>query len=275
MLFPQETKESLNSFFQTIRLQGLNNESGKDKEAKIEQILAYLEILNARIKNFSRRRELVLIDCGAGNCYLSLLIYYYFNKIEGRKIKIYCLDINERLMEKNRLLAEKLGFDQMYFIATDIQDYSFEGRPDIVYSLHACDTATDMALYLGCKTNARNIFSVSCCQHFIKKQMRSGSFTGLTQHRVFKDKLVYMLGDSLRALLLKMQGYDVNVIDFITSRYTDKNVMIRAQKAQINKLEKTMDEYRTLQEMFGIRPQLERYLYPDGMLFASKMREVA
>ena len=131
----------------------------------------------------------MLVECGAGNCYLSFLVYHYYSSIEKRPVVIHCIDNNERLMAKARELAGDLGFDRMFFHGRDIEGYRHEDRVDLVYSLHACDTATDKALHLGFANRARCILSVSCCQHTMKKGMRGGSFTGLTRHRVLKDKL--------------------------------------------------------------------------------------
>jgi hypothetical protein len=164
------------------------------------------------------------------------------------------------LMEKNWQRAKKLGFERMFFHACDIADYTHEGRPDMVYSLYACDSATDKTLFLGVKTNAKNVLSVSCCQHSIIKKLKGHHYTGITRHQVFKSKLAYMVGDSLRAILLEMQGYQVDIIEFASSRYTDKNIMLRAKKGQTNNIDKLSEQYRTLQETFNIYPTLEVYL---------------
>jgi hypothetical protein len=141
-------------------------------------------------------------------------------------------------MEKNRQRAQSFEFERMFFHACDIEDYAHNGRPDRVYSLHACDSATDKTLSLGLRTEARNILSVSCCQHTIMKKMRRHPYTGITRHQVFKKKLVYMVGDSLRAMLLEMQGYQVDIIEFSSIRYTDKNIMLRAKIGQTRNLDK-------------------------------------
>ena len=114
MLLTRETQELLNKFFQKIRLNN-SQEASKDKHAKIGQIVSYLEILHAQIRKYSKKRELVFIDCGAGNCYLSYLVYYFYKEIDGRDISIHCLDSNQRLMEKNAQSAAVLGFDNMFF----------------------------------------------------------------------------------------------------------------------------------------------------------------
>lgn len=261
MLVQEQHRVQMNDFFKSINLVNKNNKPGKSKAAKIEQVMAYLEMMLVQIRKCSKKRELVLIESGAGNCYLSFVVYYYCTEILRRPVSIHCLDINTRLMAKAEQLALDLGFDCMHFHACDISDYRHPTRVDVVYSLHACDTATDKALYLGVRNNARCILSVSCCQHTIKKTMQGGSFfKGMTRHRVMKDRLVYMVGDTLRALLLEAQGYHVDMVEFVSSRYTEKNVMIRARGTRKHNLGKVLQDYERLQSAFNITPSLEEYL---------------
>ena len=261
MLIQKNEQAALNAFFQTIKLQNQQKQPGKDKAAKIEQILAYLELMHAQLRKYSRKRKLVLIESGAGNCYLSFLVYYFYTQLDNRQISIHCLDINARLMDKNRELARTIGFDGMHFHACDVADYQHSGEAvDMVYSLHACDSATDKALHLGLRNQARNILSVSCCQHTLKKRLKGRSYKGITRHRVFKDKMVYMVGDSLRALLLEMQGYKVDILEFVSSRHTDKNIMMRAQRGHVQNMDVLKQEYEALREMFHVSPSLEYYL---------------
>ncbi len=263
MFHQQEIQKSLNLFFQKIRLKDQNQQSGKDKTAKIGQILSYLEIIHAQVRKYSKKRELIFIDCGAGNCYLSFLVYYFYTQIEKRPVQIHCLDINQSLMENNRRRAEALEFKRIFFHTGDIADYVYDGHPDMVYSLHACDSATDKMLYLGLQTEARNILSVSCCQHTNIKKMKGHPYTGITRHQIFKEKLAYMVGDALRAMLLEMHGYQVDIIEFASSRYTDKNIMLRAQKGHRNDVAQLTEQYQKLQNAFNFSPALESYLLPE------------
>jgi hypothetical protein len=152
----------------------------------------------------------------------------------------------------------------MRFHACDIAEYTHTGRVDMVYALHACDAATDKALFLGLKTRARHLLSVSCCQHTLSRQLKRHPYTGMTRHRVFKDKLTYMVGDALRALLLEMQGYKVDILEFVSSRYTDKNILVRAQKGQGHTRQQLQEEYNQLQQTFHVVPPLEKYLWQEN-----------
>ncbi|MEI8671731.1 SAM-dependent methyltransferase [Vibrio sp. SA48] len=140
-----------------------------NKTKKVEQILAFLEVIHSQVRKYSSKRELVFVDSGAGNCYLSFIVYYYYTNIVKRPVQIHCVDFNKKLMDKNRTLADSLGFTGMHFHAADIELYTHNGDIDVAYSLHACDIATDKAMLLGLKNNARHIVSVSCCQHSVKK----------------------------------------------------------------------------------------------------------
>lgn len=260
MLITPQERETLNSLFKRIKLKNAASQSGQDQTCKIEQIIAYLEIIHSNLRCYSKKRNLILYDSGAGNCYLSFLVYFYYTKIKQRPVVLHCIDHNEILMMNCRNRARELGFKQMHFHACDIADYSPSGKVTMVYSLHACDSATDKTLYFGARHGAATILSVSCCQHSIRKQLRSSRYSGITRHSVYKDKFVYMVGDSLRGLLLEMHGYKVSIFEFVSSRFTDKNIMLRAKKGCNGRMQEIEDEYERLKNEFGVKPELELYL---------------
>ncbi|MBK3519265.1 methyltransferase [Carboxylicivirga sp. N1Y132] len=101
MLINKINREELFDLFQLIKLQSRNAYISKDNEVKIEQIIAYLEVIHSELKRVSKKRTIVLIDSGAGNCYLSYLVYFFYQNIEQRLIKIHCIDTNARLMQQN------------------------------------------------------------------------------------------------------------------------------------------------------------------------------
>jgi hypothetical protein len=256
MLLNKDQRQELDVFFYSIRL----NYSSDDKTRKIEQILAYLEIIQSQIRKLSYKRKLIFVDCGAGNCYLSFLVNYYYSFIDKRDVSIHCIDTNKRLMGNCKIKAQGLGFDNMRFHSCSILDFNIDDSIDMVYSLHACDIATDQTLHLGLRLEARDILSVSCCQHTVKKELHSHPYTGITKHRVFKDRLVYMIADSLRALLLESNGYKADIIEFVSSHYTEKNVMIRAKKSNNRDQVKIIENYEKISQDFNVKPKLEKYL---------------
>ncbi len=260
MLIQRMEREMLNGFFRSTGLISRNDIPDKDKSRKIEQILSYLEIIHSLMRKYSMKRKLLFIESCAGNCYLSFLVYYYYSHINPRPVEIHCVDIDDKLMDKSKALADELGFTDMHFHTSDILDYRQDCVPDLVYNLHACDTATDKALFLAMKNRAKNILSVSCCQHSIRKRMRGSRFWGISRHGVFKERMVYIVADSLRALLMEMEGYETEILEFTSSRFTDKNVMIRARRGQGADADILKEEYRRIRSEFKVAPALERYL---------------
>lgn len=258
MLINKQIREELNHLFFLLKLQDRNSKSSLDKQVKIEQIIAYLEVIHAEFRKTSRKRKLVLIDSGAGNCYLSFLVYYFYHKIENRAIEIHCIDFNEKLMEANEKLANEMRFENMYFYPMDIADFDADKKVDMVYSLHACDTATDKTMYLGIKTNARVILSVACCQHTIN--MKASSLKAITRYKSFRDKMLMMISDTMRALLLERNQYKVEIFDFVSSRFTEKNAMVRARRAEVRKQQNAVREYDFLRKEFRMKPYLEELL---------------
>lgn len=258
MLIDIEKREMLNDLFQVIKLQGKNSFISIDNKVKIEQILAFLEIAHAEIRKISRKRKLVLVDSAAGNCYLSFLIYYYYQKMDYRDIEIHCIDHNKRLMDNNRELANHLNFKEMYFYNSDINEFELDRNADIVYSLHACDTATDKTMYLGIRNNARVILSVSCCQNTIS--IKNKTLKSVIRHKSFREKTTMMIADSLRALLLEKEGFKVDIFDFVSSRYTDKNTMVRAVKKGSKERNNLIEEYKFVSNEFKLKPHLHDLL---------------
>lgn len=260
MLFNAENRKTLDQLFQKIRLQDADGKSSKDKEAKIQQVMAYLEIVHSIIRKYSSKRKIVIVDCAAGNCYLSFLINTFYTQLYSKQLEIHCIDTNKKLMENGSKNATELGFENMHFHTSDILDFSINGKIDLVVSLHACDTATDKALFFGLKHNANTILSASCCQHSIKTKIRNPVFSSITRHKAYKDRMTYMVGDSLRAQLMEMEGYKTDLFEFVSSRYTDKNIMLRARKAGCSKTVEARREYDFLANQFNVHPALEDYI---------------
>ena len=258
MLINKEIREELNHLFFLLKLQDRHSKSSLDKQVKIEQIIAYLEIIHAEIRKTSRKRKLVFVDSCAGNCYLSFLVYYFYHKIEDREIEIHCVDHNEKLMKANADLAREMNFKNIYFHAMDIEKFSIEQKVDMVYSLHACDTATDKTMYLGIKNKVKVILSVACCQHSL--DLKATSLKSVVRYKYFKDKMLMMIADTLRALLLEKNEYKVDIFDFVSSRFTDKNAMVRAIRTESKKQIDIEQEYKNLSEEFKMTPYLEELL---------------
>lgn len=239
----------------------------QDKRKKTEQILAFIEEIGIAVHKYSRKRELFFIDSGAGSSALSFLVYHYFTVLKERSARISCIDTNAALMEKATARAKHLGYCRMKFCCGDILELPENARPDVVYALHACDTATDKTIALGVLTGARNILTVSCCQHSFRRSIRSnGPVSLLMRHQLFRDKMTYMVADTMRALLLEMVGYKTGVVEFVSSRATDKNTMLRARRTNLPPPTHVIENYLSLRRAFGTAPRIEGYFEQHGLL---------
>lgn len=267
MLIEQGTLIGLSEFGHALGLVIPEKKSHQDKSAKMLQILAYLEAIHVHVNKYSKKRELLFVEAGAGNCYLSLMAYRYYAEVLRRPLRIYCIDRNAALMAKNEAIARDLGYDNIHFHAGDIGSFQADIRPDIVYALHACDLATDKALLLGLQSNARNILSVSCCQHSFRKSMKVPEpLRQMARHTVMREKLVHMTADMMRSMLMEMAGYKTSLVEMVSSRATEKNVMLRSEKISLPAKTESIDAYLAMRRDWCAAPALESYMLEAGLL---------
>ena len=263
MNIPIQNLQDYDRFLIKIKLKNEKNEFYKEREKKHSQIKEFGKQVEALLKKMSKKRTLTFIDCGAGSCYLSFYLNYIFS---DKKINFICIDYNRNVINRAEETAFSLGFSNMKFICADITTYTPQVTPDLVYSLHACDTATDMSVLTGIRNNARHILSVSCCQRHTYKQLAGHPLVQITKHKVYKERLTDMISDTMRSLLLEYCGFDTKIFEFSSSKYTDKNVMLRAVKIPASEIRKAeaLKEYLKLKELFNLEPKLMEFLIQSG-----------
>lgn len=254
--------DNLTELFREIGLYSSENQFYHQRIRKHEQIFAYIPQISAAFRKLSTKRPIVMLDCGCGKSYLSFVLYQYCTTVLKRKVKILGVDSNVELIDKCNHSAKELGFTNMQFYNAAIETFCPDDEVDIAYSLHACDLATDQTIAKGVQLGAKYIFSVSCCQHTNRAKMSKHPLTSVSRHKPYKERLVDMLGDSMRALLLEQIGYGVNIFEFVAAEKTPKNIMLRAIKNAVKKCDQTQaaTEYKHLVEMFNFAPALERML---------------
>ncbi|WP_373854746.1 methyltransferase [Clostridium arbusti] len=152
-------------------------------------------------------------------------------------------------------MALNLGYRNMEFKAMDIKEYIPNKKINVVISLHACDTATDMALALGIKVEADAIIAVPCCHKELASQYKYEPFKEILKYGVFKTRIADVLTDGMRSLMLEAKGYDVSVVEYISPLETPKNLMIRALKTR-NENELALDSYIKLMSDLNVYPAL-------------------
>jgi SAM-dependent methyltransferase len=201
----------------------------------------------------------VIVDMGCGKSYLTFAMYHYLNVIKNKNIEIMGFDLKADVVDYCNKLTADFGFDKLKFYAKDIADIdNIDGRISMIITLHACDTATDIALYHGIRWGCRVIMSVPCCQHELFKQIQNPDMDILLKHGILKERFSALMTDAIRAQILEIKGYKTSVMEFIDMEHTPKNIMIRAVKTkheregELSRLTKLMDEYSVKQKLYEL-----------------------
>ena len=212
---------------------GVQTKEGKivsSRYDKFKQINRFLEFIADILPILPKDRPVHIIDFGCGKSYLTFAMYYYLHELQGLSLRVTGLDLKKDVIEHCSGLAQKYGYDGLEFLHGDIADYTGTDRADMVVTLHACDTATDYALYKAVKWNAKVILSVPCCQHEVNAQISCEPLEGALRYGLIKERLSALFTDALRADLLEEHGYDTQVLEFIDMEHTPKNILLRAVK---------------------------------------------
>lgn len=237
----------------------------KDGKIKNDRIRKYNQIdrfLSLVAPLFSGEEEIYLLDCGCGKSYLSFALNFLFREILKKKCFIWGVDRNEEVISASRDMASRLSYHNMEFIRTDLADFAPDPRTNAVVSLHACDTATDMALGIAVNCGAKNILCVPCCHKELKDDLAIPSLGGILRHGILRARLNDAVTDGLRALQLEALGYEVSMVEYVSPVDTPKNLLMQAKKTAPKSREK-QKELEELCRTLQVRPSFTyRYLDP-------------
>lgn len=244
---------------------GVMTESGKiirTRYDKYRQINRFLEFIEDILPELPTDRTVHIIDFGCGKSYLTFAMYYYLKVLKHYDIRITGLDLKQKVIEDCQALADRYGYDGLQFLCGDIADYNGTDEVDMVVTLHACDTATDYALYKAVKWHASVILSVPCCQHELNRKMQCETLSGAFQYGLIKEWTAALMTDAMRGQLLEMKGYKTQLLEFIDMEHTPKNILIRGVKSKglLPKAarKQQMENYQKCRDFFGAELTLEK-----------------
>jgi len=225
---------------------------------KFRQINKYLEIIENLIQTTELPKQVKIVDMGSGKGYLTFALYDYLKNKKGLDVKVTGIELREKLVNYCNDVAEKCGYENLNFECKPIENYDDE-KIDILIALHACDTATDDALFKGMSANAQLIVTAPCCHKQIRQDLKgSAPKNPILKYGIFKERQYEMLTDTLRALYLEENNYQTNIFEFVSNEHTRKNVMLVGKKSN-KKMDtkQVQSKIKDLKNEFGVK---EHYL---------------
>ncbi|MGL6064034.1 MAG: class I SAM-dependent methyltransferase [Fusobacteriaceae bacterium] len=254
-------------FLIDLNIMDKNGNILKNSYNKFRQINRYLEFIRDVINELKEKKEITdsikVVDFGSGKSYLTFVLYYYLKVLRKLNVEVVGLDLKKDVMNNCNDLAIKYGFTHLEFLHGDIKDFTKMKNVDLVFSLHACNNATDYAFIKGIELGAKAILAVPCCQNeFNKKITNSQStsfkndFSSIIEHGILLEKISSLLTDGFRANIMELCGYKSQVIEFIDTEHTPKNLLIKCikEKASSTHLNIKKLECEKYMEYIGINP---------------------
>jgi hypothetical protein len=244
---------------------------------KWRQINKFVEVLGHAIAlsplaSRETTQPVRVLDFGAGKGYLTFAVHHHLQAI-ARLPEVTGVELREDLTTLCNSAVARLGLQGLHFDCGDVRSHTGANgtaSTDIMIALHACDTATDVAMHHGIISGAAIILCSPCCHKQLRAQMRSPALLQpLLRHGIHMAQQAEMLTDALRALLLQSAGYDAQVFEFISPEHTSKNKMVlavrRATPPSAAQRSALLAQVTELKAFFGVREQaLETLLAGDA-----------
>jgi len=241
---------------------------------RFRKINSFLELMSdeIRVERIGGTAEFNIIDFGCGKSYLTFVIYHYLSKVRKLRTRICGVDSNADIVKTCSNAAIKYGYDSLSFVHGDIaalpeppiSDWGKPGTMNIIVCLHACDTATDYALFNAVKWKADLIFAAPCCQHELAAQMDPRSLKLFAEYGIIKERVAALATDAIRAKLLECVGYKAQIVEFTGMEHTPKNLLIRAKRSKTKANASAFASLKDVLDEFSFEPMLLKLLREGG-----------
>ena len=264
-----------------LRVVGIADGDGRIRASmrgKYDQVNEFLKVVGETVGDGEKGEgTFTAVDCGCGKAYLTLALWHYLTLALGfADVRVIGVDRRSDVIESARKMAAQLDLaDKVIFVEADLSAFNLSALPpshsstspavDLVCSLHACDTATDEALARGVEWKARYVLSAPCCQHELQKDLgKEGgrAFAGLLRQSILRERMCDILTDAFRAMIMRILGYKTQVIEFVSSEATARNVMLRCEYGVKPGQPGPVGEYLDLRDYWRVTPWLETRLEP-------------
>ncbi|WP_293788490.1 SAM-dependent methyltransferase [uncultured Pedobacter sp.] len=266
-------KPDSNSYLTELKITDADGKVFKNAQDKFKQINHYIEILSTLIKELPEGTIKKVADMGSGKGYLTFALYDYLHSVLKLESEVIGVEFRQDMVDLCNQVAVKSAFHKLNFVQGTIEDYNAE-EVNLLIALHACDTATDDAIYKGIKANAELIVVAPCCHKQIRREIEQNKVKNdvsfLTKYGIFLERQAEMVTDGIRALILEYFGYKTKVLEFISDAHTPKNVLVvgvkKSQKSLVGSpktegQKAILEKIKASKQYFGIGyHHLERLL---------------
>lgn len=243
-----------NVYLRELCITNVNWEVRREMSDKYKQINQYIELLAPNLTELSAIENLHVVDMGSGKGYLTFALHDYLTNKLKLNVKTTGVEFREDLVNTCNSISQKSGFESLNFVKGTIEKTELD-KINLLIALHACDTATDDAIYRGIKSGAELIVCAPCCHKQIRKAMNvSNELTNITRFGILKERQAEIITDTIRAMILEANGYKTNVFEFVSLEHTPKNVMIVGRKTSDKKIDKEqiLNNIVAIKKLYGI-----------------------
>ena len=250
-------------FLRAVDIMDVDGRIKASMRGKYDQINEFLKLLDGVVAGHEAGTPMVVVDCGCGKSYLTFAAYFYLTYKHGLSVQVRGIEHNADLVASASKKAADLGVVQdVRFVQAELESCELDVRPEVVLSLHACDTATDEALARAVEWGSRAILCSPCCQHDLQRSGMTGGgpMSAVMRHGILRERLADILTDTFRAQILRILGFRVNIVEFVSAEATARNILLRAEYAIKPGQAQAVTEYLELRDFWKVTPHLETRL---------------